>query len=404
MPGKLGPPIGGSGRAGYEFPKMGFSFALCVALIGLAALNASVNVLFLVFGSAVGLLLSGALMARGTLRKLRVTRETPDAAVAGRPFVVRYCVSNHRARRAAYSIRICETLNVGPHVLRVEAYVDHVPANGTAVIDVPISAPGRGYLRFETIRLTTRFPFGLFGRRLTVAAHDQTTIFPALLNLRKRFRDARQTAARQALRAREDRHSGEEFYGLRDYREGDSMHRVHWRRSACTGQLVVREMAEQRTQTVIVALDTHIANPTLTALRERAICAAATLLVHALEEGFRVGLVVLARVPIVVPPTSGRGLRARLMEQLSSIGDPPGQSSDAMLESLRWPPHWRGRCVLIAASADQRLRRTASALRPRVNALDVLAADGPDFDTWFSDSGGRPQHASGAAEGTVAAA
>lgn len=404
MLGKLGPPVGGSGRAGYEFPRMGFTFALCVALIGLAALNASVNVLFLVFGSALGLLLSGALMARGTLRKLSVTRETPDAAVAGRPFAVRYRVKNDRARRAAYSIRICETLNVGPHVLRVEAYIDHVPASGVTAIDVPISAPGRGYLRFETIRLTTRFPFGLFGRRLTVAAPDQTTIFPALLNLRKRIRDARQTAARQALRAREDRHAGDEFYGLREYREGDSLHRVHWRRSARTGQLVVREMAEQRTQTVIVALDTHIADPKLTALRERAICAAATLLVHALEEGFRVGLVVLARAPIVVPPTSGRGLRARLMEQLSSIGDPPSQSSDAMLESLRWPPHWRGRCILVAASTDQRLRRTASILRPRVNALDVLAADGPDFAVWFSEPSGRSIHSLEAAERAAAVA
>src|ERR1041385_9564939 len=38
----------------------------------------------------------------------------------------------------------------------------------------------------------------------------------------------------------------EEYYGVREYRIGDNPRRIHWRRTAQTGQLMVRDMAKTR--------------------------------------------------------------------------------------------------------------------------------------------------------------
>ncbi|HSS61640.1 MAG TPA: DUF58 domain-containing protein [Candidatus Limnocylindrales bacterium] len=49
--------------------------------------------------------------------------------------------------------------------------------------------------------------------------------------------------------------SGNELFGIREYRPGDSLRRIHWRSSARRGELVVREYEPPGVQTVGIVLD-----------------------------------------------------------------------------------------------------------------------------------------------------
>src|SRR6185295_12154455 len=46
-----------------------------------------------------------------------------------------------------------------------------------------------------------------------------------------------------------------DFYGLRDWRAGDSRHWIHWRTSARRGALVVRQFEQRRSEDLALLVD-----------------------------------------------------------------------------------------------------------------------------------------------------
>lgn len=397
---RLGPPRGGGGRSASSLTAGGAMFIGASLVIGLAAINASINLLFLLFGMLIGVMVVSGRLARRCLRRVTVTREAPDAVVAGRPFTVRYRVSNARLRGAAHSLRIRERVQCGGEVLQLEGYLAVVPAGAVGCLDVQVVPPGRGVLQFERVRLSTRFPFGLFAQRLDVAAAHSTMVYPGLLRLRRALARGADHRLRQTAPSREHVRGGDEFYGLREYRYGDNLRWIHWRRSARMGKLLVREMVDPRPSSIMVVLDPGRPDAT-PADRERAISAAGTILCHALEEGFRVGLVVLTRCPVVIPPTAGRGLRSKFLSKLAVIEMASGPNVASSLAEQRWPAHWRCRCVLIGPASDEPLWQVANVLRSRSAGLDVVAAAESDFASWFQSFAANDSIVSAAVEASA---
>jgi uncharacterized protein (DUF58 family) len=201
--------------------------------------------------------------------------------------------------------------------------------------------------------------------------------------LQRSFEGRRALAGAQALVVREQKQGNDEFYGLREYRPGDNPKRIHWRRTARTGQLLVREMSDFQPQSIVVILDTHQPVGCAAAFRESAISAAATLLCYGLERGYRLALIVNSSSPVVIPPTSGRGLRARLMTQLAQIDGEAPRPAAEFVRGLRWRGNWRGRCLLVAPMAHEGLWQAANDIRPHVSSVEVITACGPEFATWF---------------------
>jgi uncharacterized protein (DUF58 family) len=88
-----------------------------------------------------------------------------------------------------------------------------------------------------------------------------------------------------------------EFYGLRDFREGDDVRDVHWRSSARRGRTLVREHEDEAARRVTLFLDNALPggaacrDPALCDGLERAVSLCASLAAHFLERGFAVRLV-----------------------------------------------------------------------------------------------------------------
>jgi uncharacterized protein (DUF58 family) len=122
---------------------------------------------------------------------------------------------------------------------------------------------------------------------------------------------------------------------LREYRFGDDPRLIHWRSSAKSVSLVVRELeADSACDTRLVLEGTGVSDP---AWLERALAEAASLAVHLLEGGARVEL---CGPGVHVPLGSGPAQRGRVLTALalydpvappSSVGPP----SDARLREIR---------------------------------------------------------------------
>ena len=143
------------------------------------------------------------------------------------------------------------------------------------------------------------------------------------------------------------------FHALREYVPGDDRRSIHWKTTARTGRLMVRQYEETRRSHLVVALSTHPGDYAEEAEFELAISAAGSLALQAIREEKQVTVITPGGV---IPGISGQ----RLLDELSTIElDPlgtdlseltrsaanevPGASSVALIAgSVLTPTAWRG--------------------------------------------------------------
>ena len=153
----------------------------------------------------------------------------------------------------------------------------------------------------------------------------------------------RQTGHRVGRIVTDDGGSGIEFHRSREYRHGDPMNRIDWRRFARTGQLTTVEYRRERAASVLVCLDVReVAYRAADDDEPHAVAyglAAAEQLVSALQETpDRYGFAALGREQCWIAPSSGREHADRIRRTLethpalSAHAPDDGERADAVAD------------------------------------------------------------------------
>ncbi|MEA1952018.1 MAG: DUF58 domain-containing protein, partial [Planctomycetota bacterium] len=114
----------------------------------------------------------------------------------------------------------------------------------------------RGRYRLGPLRVSTRFPFGLMRRAATMGRSDSILIYPRLGRLTRRWQERQYESFEGGRRQRQRYHRAEgEYYGVREWRDGDSRRAIHWRSSARMGRLVVRQFEQPHSRDLALLVD-----------------------------------------------------------------------------------------------------------------------------------------------------
>jgi uncharacterized protein (DUF58 family) len=119
-----------------------------------------------------------------------------------------------------------------------------------------LTLPQRGRYRFGPLRISTRFPLGLVKASARVPSYRSLVVGPRLGRLSPHWLamlEARQFG-RQQTHCRQGPIDGD-YYGLREWRPGDSKRWIHWRSTAKIGRLAVRQFEQQQNQDLALILD-----------------------------------------------------------------------------------------------------------------------------------------------------
>ena len=111
-----------------------------------------------------------------------------------------------------------------------------VPASGWAAVR-EAGPVGRGPLTASGWTLETGDHLGLFHEARFTEGREVCVALPLFTSLA----DAVQVRELEASLAAPRAGAGSEIFGVREYRRGDSLRRIHWRSSARRGELVARE-------------------------------------------------------------------------------------------------------------------------------------------------------------------
>jgi uncharacterized protein (DUF58 family) len=124
------------------------------------------------------------------------------------------------------------------------------PYRGTYVIE----KVSRGRYVVEEATATIDDPFGLARSEVGLAAGGSLLVYPRLVALDRLFSESgahAQDGRRLLLR----RPSGFDLHSVREYEQGESLRKVHWRTTARRGQLMVKELEDAPRDEIAVVLD-----------------------------------------------------------------------------------------------------------------------------------------------------
>jgi uncharacterized protein (DUF58 family) len=132
----------------------------------------------------------------------------------------------------------------------------HVAAGGLGGAAYQVTLPHRGRYRFGPLRVSTRFPMGLVRAAVKLKQFQRVVVWPRLGQLTPHWLEVLDSRrlGRQSTHCKQGPIDGD-YYGLREWRSGDSRRWIHWRTSAKLGKLAVRQFEQQQNQDLALVLD-----------------------------------------------------------------------------------------------------------------------------------------------------
>ncbi len=201
--------------------------------LGFAAINTGNNLLYLLVSMLLGLIIVSGVLSEQSIRRVRVEPVLPDELFAGQLALFGARVANRKRWRASYSITV-EGLG-GSH----RAYLAKLEPGAERLITWQETPRARGRWRLANSKVATRFPFGLFVKTAQLAPNREVVVYPAIgLISADRRRELDRAGGAPAPR----RGRGHGLHNLREYRFGDNPRLIHWRSSAKSATLMVREL------------------------------------------------------------------------------------------------------------------------------------------------------------------
>jgi uncharacterized protein (DUF58 family) len=346
----------------YHLHLPGLVYLGVTVLVGVAAIQN--NLLMWALGLLVGALLASEIVSGWMLRGLSAQRIVPRHGVVGAPMAVRYALRNrnrfmmafdvhvqelpagtggarHRRRRARPGPRAGSDQDAGPRdagtidgwerlMQPAPAWVMHIGPRETVHGEAVLWPWARGAARFDRLRIWTTFPLGIVRKSITVSQPQHTLVHPLLYEVRHRVLEAVAVGglSGSTVASRRPEPGGEEYYGLREFRPGDSLRQIAWKRSAAVDRLVAVERTRAAPPLLRVVLDLtrpteHLARGSDRAaarrLEERAISLAASIIRAAERFGFEIGLSMPGTGQPRLPIRHGHWHRQRMMAALASI-------------------------------------------------------------------------------------
>lgn len=180
--------------------------------------------------------------------------------------------------------------------------------------------------------------------------------------------------------------SGVEFFATREYRHGDSLSRIDWKRRARTGELTTLEFREERAATVVLLIDARrnayrAPKPSDRHAVDRSVAAAGEIFAALLDSGDQVGLAAVGRESCWLAPGTGREHRARGATMLAThpamASDQPEDSRYVSLQvrRLRRRLPASAQVVLFSPVTDDYAARLARQLDAYGHATTVVSPD-----------------------------
>lgn len=342
-------------------PKAGIVAAVGGLLVAVGS-TAQAGWLFILSAGVLGLVASG-LFSWHRLGAATVTRSLPPRARAGDEVTTTLSVHNPSGRR----LPVMRVEDSFPAFEDVAVACESLPGGAGATAELTRTALRRGVYDGGDVRLATAAPFGVMRTHRAAEVSSRLIVHPATRAVSAFvLPETAATTADEALAVARSG-AGEVFAGVRDYRPGDQRRWIHWRTTARTGRLAVREHEEPARSPVVVV----VAGLGDGDGAEELVSEAASVGLHALANGRPLHCVGPGRFGDHVENATP----VQLLDWAAALEPSDSAPEDAVAEAFR---RWGRRCSFVLFETEPgSAQRAEDAARRRGAGVKVVRAPEP---------------------------
>ena len=321
-------------RYRYHLNLAGLLYLAVTLLVGFAATVRPNNLLVWIFGLLLGLIVISGLISGGALFRISMRRLDPMNGRVDRPLVVRYAIQGGSRFIPLFDVRIREVpcANVEfadwtSFAAEASAWVLHAGPGETVHAEAVFVPRRRGRMRFDRLEARSSFPFGLIGKSVTIGKELETLIIPRTCRIREGAIEKLLGGGIGGGRSGPGTGSIGEYAGLREYRPGDSVRSVAWKRFRPDHSPVVIQRAMPSPPRLILILDLRRPTAQLRLIEgsnhrereEEAISFVASIAETSIRLGVEVGLRIAGTSMPDLPMRGGRRHLDRLQAHLAAV-------------------------------------------------------------------------------------
>ena len=303
----------------YYLGMMGFIIA--------GAMIRDINLLYIMAGMMLGPLLFSFYAANRSLKKLELKRRFQPLVAVDEPLHVEVSASKSVGSPRALAVLVRDTIYREGESRRTtknaQLFFSHVNAGTTADRSYCVRFKRRGKYLLGPIKASTGIPLGLVRATAAADEDDFVLVSPKLGVLQpawSRYLELADDGGQKSVR-RHGKAAGD-FYGMREWRDGDSRNWIHWRTSAKRSKLTVRQFQQRINQDLVVVLDLYQPKGRAVSsdLAEKAISFAATLVVEQARQGStQMAVACAGTLGFVLRGMSSPVFRREVMERMATI-------------------------------------------------------------------------------------
>ncbi len=211
----------------------------------------------------------------------------------------------------------------------------------------------RGHHAVGPLTVRVVDPFGLASRSAAAPGENALVVLPRVVPLSP-VRGLPSGGGGETSSSPRMAIQGEDDVGVREYRVGDDLRRIHWRSTARTGEMMVRQDEEPARRRALVLFDDRSAVHAGTGSGgsfEWSVTAVASVVTRLLAERFEVHLCLASDESGRVAPVDGIDLA---LEQLAAVQPSPTTSTRGIVEALDdFAQHGGGLVVSVLGELDE---------------------------------------------------
>ncbi len=223
-----------------QLTREGGGFVFLVFGVGLGAVNTGNNLLYLILAMCCSFIVVSGVLSEYTFKGINIQASLPETLYAEEPYPLKLTITNTEKWFPSYSLNlICKTDPKAPYEVNQHLYLFQIPPGTTVEKSVMLTATQRGPLQIRQIHLKTSFPFGFFIKIKNVPVSASALVYPPIREVELPDPTDISTEGEGVIGQ-----SGDDLYSLREFRPGDPLSMVHWKSTAKTGDLRVKEFAQ----------------------------------------------------------------------------------------------------------------------------------------------------------------
>ncbi len=296
---------------------------LIAIVLFLVAWNRNINLLYGMFAILTSLIILSHLLPRYAIKGLIVTRTLQPAAFEDDEIEVKLYVEKN-AWTKGYMIEITDSMPAAePSFRKPMVFIAKLPAKKKREFSFKTVCYKRGVYTVGPISVSSAYPLGIVSVNKPADNGRKTlTIYPKLFSIASFPLMAGTTMPMSGTEAMAKSGGNEDFFGTREYRQGDSLKFIHWPSTARHGQLIVKEFEIRASTEVTVLMDLHkdsCAGSGRETTLEYAVKIAGSIARFAIEKGHHVQFIGYGEKQHVVPSARGIDQLAFILDVLAKV-------------------------------------------------------------------------------------